>query len=270
MTRRALRPALTALLVAVSSLAMAAAPDPLQPTLEGARLVDMQQLDGELYHVQGVELDGARIWVTSVDNATRRGYLHQFDRASGRLRRRIELTDGVRYHPGGLSKTGGSLWVPVAEMRPDSSALLVEIDAETLQVRRRIRMSDHLGCVAAAGDMLVAGNWDSRTLYVIDLAGKAPVRAMPNPSPTHYQDMKLVGDRLVAGGNRSWLDGSVDWIDWRTMTLERSLPAGAIGRVRPFGRGGPLTGEGMAIDGSDLYLLPEDGPSRLFHFRLDD
>jgi hypothetical protein len=25
----------------------------------------------------------------------------------------------------------------------------------------------------------------------------------------------------------------------------------------------------MAIEGRDLYLVPEDGPSRMFHFRLD-
>ncbi|WP_343520632.1 hypothetical protein [Sphingomonas sp.] len=26
----------------------------------------------------------------------------------------------------------------------------------------------------------------------------------------------------------------------------------------------------MAIEGRDLHLVPEDGPSRMFHFRLDD
>lgn len=28
-------------------------------------------------------------------------------------------------------------------------------------------------------------------------------------------------------------------------------------------------GEGMALKGSDRYLISEDGPSHLFHFRLD-
>ena len=53
------------------------------------------------------------------------------------------------------------------------------------------------------------------------------------------------------------------------MKLKRSLQAGSVGPVRPFGRGGPYTGEGMAIDGRDLFVVPEDGPSRMFHFRLN-
>jgi hypothetical protein len=81
--------------------------------------------------------------------------------------------------------------------------------------------------------------------------------------------MKFVGSQLVAGGILTWWSGTVDWIDWPSMKLRRTLRAGAIGPFKPFGRGGPYTGEGMAIEGRELYLLPEDGPSRVFHFRLD-
>jgi hypothetical protein len=146
---------------------------------------------------------------------------------------------------------------------------LIEIDADTLQERRRIVVADHIGCVAASGQTLVAGNWDSRLLYVFDLAGGRPERVVHNPSATHYQDMKFAGGQLVAGGNTSWLTGTVDWIDYRTMKVIRSVKAGAVGPIRPVGRGGPNTGEGFAIEGRELYVLPEDGPSRVFHFRLD-
>jgi len=193
--------------------------------------------------------------------------------------RRLELTDGARYHPGGLSLSGNSIWVPVAEMKANSSAVLIEIDATTLQVRRRIAVADHIGCVAASGQTLVAGNWDSRLLYVFDLAPKVrsrlvpsrliPVRVVPNPSATHYQDMKFAGGALVASGSTGWLSGSVDWIDLASMKLTRSLKAGSVGTLRPFGRGGPYSGEGMAIEGRELYFVPEDGPSRVFHFQLD-
>jgi hypothetical protein len=270
MIRRTMRFRLAALLLVASSLSAAAAPDRRDGVLEGARLIDSLRLEGELFHVQGLELDGGRIWVTSVDRLSRKGYLHEFDRASGARLQRLELTDGARYHPGGISIAGRSIWVPVAELRPDSSATLVEVDADSLQVRRRIPVADHLGCVAATGSTLVAGNWNSESLYIFDLAGGAPPRMVPNPSPTHFQDMKFINGQLVAGGNRSWFDGAVDWIDWPSMTLTRTLRAGAIGPVRPLGRGGPLTGEGMAIEGRDLYVLPEDGPSRLFRFRLDE
>jgi hypothetical protein len=207
--------------------------------------------------------------VTSVDQAQRRAYLHQFDRTTGKFRRRLELTDGARYHPGGLSISGASIWVPVAEMKPDSSAMLIEIDAASLQVRRKIPVADHLGCVAASGNMLVAGNWGSRLLYIFDLGKTDRPRVVPNPSPTHYQDMKFVGRQLVAGGSRTLWSGAVDWIDWPSMKVTRTVRSGAVGLVRPLGRGGAYTSEGMAVEGRDLYLLPEDGPSRVFRFTLD-
>ena len=270
MIRKTMRSGLTALVLLLSCLSVAAAPDRFDGAIEHARLVGAVQLEGEMFHVQGLELDGRRIWVTSVDQKNRKGYIHEFDRRTGKLLRRLELTDGAKYHPGGISISGGSIWVPVAELKPKSSSVLVEIDADSLQVRRRIHVADHLGCVAASGRNLVAGNWDSQLLYIFDLADTARVRVVPNPSPTHYQDMKFVDGQLVGGGSLTLWSGAVDWIDWPSMKLRRTLRAGAIGPVRPLGRGGPYTGEGMAIEGRELYVVPEDGPSRLFHFRLDD
>ena len=269
MIRKAIRSALTLVLLVLSSLSVAAAPDQFDGAIEHAQLIGALKLDGELFHVQGLALEQRRIWVTSIDQANSRAFLHEFDRASGKFLRRIELTDGARYHPGGISVSGRSIWVPVAELKPHSSAVLVEIDADTLRVRRKIYVPDHLGCVAAAGHTLVAGNWDSERLYILDLSGKAKMRSVPNPSVTHYQDMKFVGDRLVAGGNLTWWNGTVDWVDWPSLKVTRTLRAGAIGPIRPFGRGGPYTGEGMAIEGCDLFVIPEDGPIRVFHFRLD-
>ena len=270
MIHRTMRSGMTLLILFLSSLSIAAAPDPIASGIENAQLLSTLSLDGELFHVQGVELDGERIWVTSVDPKGRKGYIHAFDRTTGRFLQRLELTDGARYHVGGLSMSDRSIWVPVAELKPHSSAVLIEIDADTLQVRRKIHVPDHLGCIAASGDQLVAGNWGSRLLYVFDLGADGAVRVVPNPSKTQYQDMKFVDGHLVAGGTLNLWSGSVDWIEWPSMTIKRTARAGAVGRIRPFGRGGPYTGEGMAIEGRDLYVLPEDGPSRLFHFRLDD
>lgn len=268
MIRKAIRSSLP--LLALVSLSTTAASDRFDGPIEGAQRVGELQLDGELFHVQGLELERTRIWVTSVDEANRKAYLHEFDRRSGKALRRLELTDGARYHPGGISLSGRSIWVPVAEYRARSSAILVEVDADSLKVRRRIPVADHLGFVAASGRTLVAGNWDGRLLYVFDLSKSAPPRVVPNPSTTRHQDMKFVGNQLVAGGAITPWSGAVDWIDWPSMKVTRTLRAGAIGPIRPIGRGGPYTGEGMAIEGRDLYLVPEDGPSRMFHFRLDD
>ena len=270
MMRKSTRSSISVFLLILWSVSVAAAPDMFSGVVEHARYVGALGLKGEVFHVQGFALDGPHLWITSVDLARRRAYLHEFDRGTGRFVRRVELTDGVRYHPGGLSLSGRSIFVPVAEPRPHSSAVLVEIDADSLTVRRRIAVADHLGCVAASGQVLVAGNWDSALLYVFDQRTGTRLRIVPNRLPTQYQDMKFVGNQLVAGGTLTLWNGSVDWIDWPSMHLRRSVHAGAIGPLRPFGRGGPSTGEGMAIEGRDLYLLPEDGPSRVFHFRLDD
>ncbi|MBS1799966.1 MAG: hypothetical protein JSS95_09095 [Acidobacteria bacterium] len=230
--------------------------------IEGARLADVRNLDGKLYHVQGVDLDGKHVWVTSVDAEARKGYLHQFDRATLKLQRQVEITDGSRFHPGGFSVAGDSIWVPVAEYRPHSSAVLLELDKRTLAVKRRIEVADHIGCVAVTGDgELIAGNWGSRQLYVFDRAGKQ-LRVIDNPSINQYQDIKFVDGMLVGAGNLTRTSGAVDWYSWPSMKLERSLASGFTDRGRLF------TAEAMALKGRDLYLLPEDGPSRLFHFVL--
>ncbi|MES2042270.1 MAG: DUF6454 family protein [Pseudomonadota bacterium] len=263
MIRKAIRTASTALLLLLLGLTAAAAQQSGSEAIEHTQLLRALRLEGEIFHVQGVDLDSRHIWVTSVDRDSRRGYLHEFDRATGRFLRRLELTDGARYHPGGISLSGGSLWIPVAEMKPNSSAVLEEIDTETLRIRRRIHVADHLGCVAASDRDLVAGNWDSRLLYIFDLRGTEPVRVVPNPSATPFQDIKFVHGQLVGGGPLTLWSGTIDWIDWPSMKHARTLRAGTTDRAAPY------TGEGMTLKGRDLYLISEDGPSRLFHFRLD-
>lgn len=269
MVGKYLRAGVAGVLLLLSTFAVAAAPEFFNNRIEQARPLGALALRGELFHVQGLALAPGRIWVTSVDSAGNRGFLHEFDRGSGRLLRRIELTDGARYHAGGISLDGNTIWVPLAELRPHSTAMLLQIDTRNLRVVRRIAVPDHLGCVAANGDRLVAGNWDSQTLYLFDLRRGARYRKVRNPSATHYQDMKFVGDALVASGNITFWNGSVDWIDLASLRVTRSLQAGAVGSLKPIGRGGPLTGEGMAIEGRDLFLIAEDGPSRVLRFRMD-
>ncbi|MEO7692038.1 MAG: DUF6454 family protein [Sphingomonas sp.] len=262
MTRTRIRSTLTALSLLLLGLTAATAQQEISEPIENAQLVDILPLNGEMFHVQGVDLDSRHIWITSVDLAGHKAYLHEFDRRSGASLRRLELTDGPRYHPGGVSLQGGSIWVPVAEMKPNSSATLLEIDTESLHIRRRIHVADHLGCVAVSGNTLIAGNWDGQLFRIFDLASGKQVKVVPNPFTTRYQDMKLVGGQLVASGYVTPFSGTIDWIDWSSMKLVRSARTGVTDRARPY------SGEGMALKGRELFLVPEDGPSRLFHFRL--
>jgi hypothetical protein len=95
----------------------------------------------------------------------------------------------------------------------------------------------------------------------LNLAGHLE-RVLDNPSANQYQDIKFVDGMLVASGILSRTSGAVDWYQWPSMQLVRSVKTGMTDRQRVF------THEGMALIGNNLYLLPEDGPSRLFHFVL--
>lgn len=270
MIRKAIHAALAASVLWLPSLPIAAAAPQRITAIEHAKLLGILNLQGELFHVQGIDLDEAHIWVTSVDVKNRRGYLHEFEQSTGKFLRRIELTDGVRYHPGGFSISGGSIWVPVAEYSAHSSAALEEIDIATLQIRRKILVSDHLGCVAVSDGQLVAGNWDSEEFYIFNLRNVGQPRVVRNPTRTHYQDMKFIGGQLVASGLSTWHSGAIDWIDFPSMQLVQTLRTGTPAPVPSLNYVRPYTNEGMAMRGRDLYLLPDSGPNRLFHFRLDD
>jgi len=229
--------------------------------VENAVLAETKPLNGTLFHVQGLELDAAHVWVTSVDKDGHKGYLHEFNRRTGKLERQVDLTDGPRFHAGGISTSAESIWVAVAEYRAHSSAVIEEIDRRTLTIKRKLAVPDHLGCVAFTGSELIAGNWDSRQFYVLDLTGHVK-RVVDNPGTNQYQDIKFAGGMLIASGILSPTSGGIDWYTWPSMKLVRSVKTGMTDRQRVF------THEGMAIFGNDLYLLPEDGPSRLFHFVL--
>jgi hypothetical protein len=226
-------------------------------------LVKLIDLKGTTHHVQGIDLDaeGTRLWVTSVDRAGKKGYLHEFALPSGELRRTVEVGAGERFHPGGMAWDGESLWIPVAEYRRESSATIQKRNAKTLELEAQFEVADHIGCVAAGPEGLIGGNWDSRIFYVWDRSGKL-LRKVANPTPNGYQDLKFAGGRLVGGGLLPGKVGAIDWMEWPSLKLVKRMEAGITSRMVPF------TNEGMAVRGDRLWLLPEDGPSRLFEFKL--
>ena len=121
------------------------APDEISPP----RII---HLVGEMFHVQGVDVDADFIYVTSVDKQGHRGYLHKFTRA-GRLVASVDLTEGARFHPGGIALDGESLWVPLAEYKADSSTRILELDKTTLAPKSSFVVRDHIGAVTA-GNLL--------------------------------------------------------------------------------------------------------------------
>ncbi len=239
----------------------AQAPPARETSLDKLKLLQVLPLAARLYHVQGMDLDGTRLWVTSVDRESRKGFLHLLDLPSGTLRKEVEVQDGECFHPGGICLDGSSVWVPVAEYRRESRSLIQKRDRDTLSLVFSFPVEDHIGAVAAASDRLIGGNWDSRLLYFWSPSGKLLSR-QPNPGATAYQDMKINGRSLLASGNRKEGGGTIDWLDIESLSLLRTIRAGKTDRGVPF------TNEGVALYQGRLYLLPEDGPSRLFIFQL--
>lgn len=247
------------LLLAAPLFAMRNASGQPARALSGLRRLGVTELENKTHHVQGIVVDGGTLWVSSVGD--REGFLHKFEMASGKHLVTLPVHDGKRFHVGGMDSDGGSLWVPVAEYRRESTSTMLQVDMRTLAIRSRFEVEDHIGCVAVAGERLIGGNWDSRLFYSWDRAGK-PLGEQANPRQVAYQDLKFGNGALVASGNLSRDEGAIDWLDPATFELQRRIHCGKTDRGVRF------TNEGMAVAEGKLYLLPEDGPSRLFVFQL--
>jgi hypothetical protein len=225
------------------------------------KLSQILPLQGDTAHVQGIDVEGSRLWVTSVDKERKRGLLFEYALPAGRLVRSVEIHDGIRYHPGGLMADEDSLWIPVAEYKKESSAVIQRRDKRTLALRSQFTISDHIGAVAVTPEGLVGANWDARDFYVWDRNGKQLHKAS-NPTGIAFQDLKFVNGRLVGSGLKPDKSGAIVWMAWPSMKVEDRIDVGRTDH------GVALTHEGMAIRDRRLWLLPEDAPSRLFVFEL--
>ena len=136
-------------------------------------------LQAKTAHVQGIDTDGVHLWVTSVERATRKGYLQEFAVSDGRLERSVQVQDGERYHPGGIAADRDSIWIPVAEYRPKSTAVVQRRNKRTLEIQGQFEVPDHVGCIAVTPEYLIGGNWDSRDFYIWDHQGKL-IRKAPS------------------------------------------------------------------------------------------
>ena len=222
-------------------------------------------LQGTTAHVQGIDTDGQHLWVTSVDRPARKGFLEEFSVLDGHLERRIEVQDGDRYHPGGIQADADFIWVPVAEYKANSTALIQKRSKKTLEVVDQFPVTDHIGCVAVTPEFVIGGNWDSRDFYFWGARGERfgkLDRKVPSTSGNSYQDLKVSGGLLVASGTVAAGKGAVDWLEMPSMKLTRRLTTGNTDT------GAPFTREGMLIYRNQVWFLPEDGVSRLMIFDL--
>jgi Family of unknown function (DUF6454) len=168
-----------------------------------------------------------------------RGWLFQFT-LEGQLLARLELTDGLRYHPGGMDFDGKNLWVPVAEYRPNSTATVYRVDPQTMTAERVMGENDHIGGVVfnRVTGRLHGVSWGSRRLYTWNLDSKRH-HGMPSggwvPNPQFnidYQDCHYQGVQyMLCGGVAGYSSplggfafGGLGLLDLRTNRLEHEIP----------------------------------------------
>jgi hypothetical protein len=256
------------LLWAVAVLSASAAAQPQVP-LASLKLERTVELKANTHHVQGIVVDGGTLWVTSVERESRKGGLHRFTLESGEAAGApVEIQQGERFHPGGLDHDAVSVWIPLAEYRRESSAVIERRDKRTLRAIASWEVADHLGCVARLPQGVIAGNWDSRLLHRITVSESAPVftpvRKDSNPSTVRYQDMKYRDGWLIGSGVVTREQGAIEWLHPESLKVAARIVCGRTDR------GVVYTNEGMDVANGRLYLLPEDAPSRLFVFALPE
>jgi len=178
------------------------------------------KLNFPTYHTEGIAYSQDHIFLSAVqileptvkyptpqggyDRTPGKGIGHLFvmDKA-GNLQKDIILGEGDMYHPGGIDFDGTNVWVPVAQYRPDSSAIIYKVDAQTLDVHKQFEVKDHFGGIVLDQQTghLVGNTWGSRRFAEWDLQGKE-LSTWENPNYfIDYQDCQYVPNaRMLCGG----------------------------------------------------------------------
>ena len=291
-------PFLILLLIALPAAAQPALVEAIHQLSRGTQWQEVARIpvDFDTYHPQGFALVGDELFVSSVEvtESTRRfaglrdgmdrsagagrGHLFKMD-LQGRLRAHVELGEGSIYHPGGIDFDGASIWVPVAEYRPNSRSIIYRVDPETMEVQEVFRFNDHIGGIVYNRDYgtLHGVSWGSRRFYTWALDGQQEVvdaEATPVVNPAHYidyQDCMYAGEgmALCTGlasyrqNQASFRLGGIELVDVRRGAPVHQVPF-------PFWteEGLPLTQNPVTfdLDGTRLrmYAMPEDNESRLY------
>jgi hypothetical protein len=248
---------------------------------------------GETFFVSSVEVAEPRVsngvtdalYDFSIDRSAGvgRAWLFAFD-AGGTLLGKVELTEGDVYHPGGMDFDGQSLWVPVAEYRPNSRSNIYRVDPETLKAELVFSADDHIGGIVKNRHRgtLHGVSWGSRRLYTWSLRGGgtrgAPSasrgRWEPNPEAyIDYQDCHYQGiEYMLCGGVGGYSTplgsiafGGLDLLDLRRNRLEHQVP------VNVFIDEGDGQNPGLSLAHNAFWAEPTgDGSLRVYFMTESD
>ena len=201
------------------------------------------------------------------------GYLFHVD-SDGNLLKKVSPGEGTIYHPGGIDYDGESIWVPVAEYRPNSRSIIYRICPETFEVNEVFRCSDHIGGLAYNrwNDTLHGITWGGRTFYDWTPGGSQIAACVNRSHYIDYQDCQFLEPRymLCSGLSSYSLPGTghtrlggIDLIDLELHAAIHQIPVPLYSR-----RKRPMTQNPFSVElhGECLrfYFLPDDSESTLY------
>lgn len=253
-------------------------------------------LDFPTYHPQGMAFANGLTFLSSVeildaprpaaDPALRtpgRGSGHVFVLDSESLLiRDIPVGEDTMYHPGGIDFDGDHVWVSVAEYRAASRSIVYTIDPDSLEVRERFRVDDHIGWVLRDPhlDLVFGGSWGSRHFYIWDTEGRL-MDTWENPGHfIDYQDAQLLGPGLLLCSGISLLPqadgtslelGGLALVEPLRRRIRRDVPISVFSNA-----GHVITRNPVAVTAAESGLLihaaPDDGDdtggTRILSYRI--
>jgi len=259
------------------------------------------------YHPQGMVKIGDTFYVTSVeikvpttrlpkpvdgydrDAGLGVGHLFKIDK-TGKLIADLPLGEGSIYHPGGVDYDGTSIWVPVAEYRPDSRSIIYRVDPVRMQAAEVFRFADHIGAIVHNTDdnTLHGVSWGSRRFYrwTLDKQGKVTnsdvppdkLRVMNISHYVDYQDCKYAGARRMLCSGVTELRqrpdapafrlGGLDLVD-----LSGGRPLHQVPVLLWTAEGVDMTHNPVWIEPTSTglrgYFMPEDNTSTIYIYDVD-
>jgi hypothetical protein len=259
------------------------------------------------HHPQGMVKIGDTFFVSSVEIKVRTtrfaqpaggydrdtgegvGHLFKIDK-TGKLIADVRVGEGSIYHPGGIDFDGTHIWMPVAEYRPNSRAIVYRVDPQSLQVTEMFRFPDHIGAIVrnTDGNTLHGVSWGSRRFYRWTLGrdgrvtnANAPPESIRTINPSHYvdyQDCKYAGrGRMLCTGvtemrtsptAAAFRLGGLDLVDLADGRPRHQVP------VLLWTPGGlDMTHNPVWLEptttGLRGYFMPEDDRSTLYIYEVD-
>ena len=203
--------------------------------------------------------------------------------ADGALIADLVLGEGGAYHPGGIDYDGRFIWVPVAEYRPDSRAIVYRVDPRTMTATEVLRVADHIGALVHDPETgRVHGvSWGSRRFYDWNLArgGRASKPQVFDNRANYidYQDCHLLGGRqMLCSGLASYRSSAsgpaFNLGGWEIVDLTGHRPVwqAPVQLWTPEGRA--MTQNPAFVEttptGLRAYFMPDDNRSTIFVYDI--